>query len=283
MEILTVIEIIKGFADCIKEGMDILFTFNEHYKRYNKKIQIVENSYALNCNIEKVTNKKEPSGQRKQGGNIFLFISDTISYLDESQYRKSNYNMMVETFNDREQLSQISFNMKQHQKDTVIIIRSCHQKQTFTLQIDMLNIVPGNDGLCYRINCSAKCDEFSENDKKNIKKFLDEIIDKIMNVYQKYQQTLDKSLDRLELEARVLENAGRKNISFRQIDMGYGFDINLRNKKYVFGIPYRYPQEEPTVVVLHKDSYKQIEFGTEWDPFFTIEHILKALSGGKTK
>lgn len=284
MEALTVIEIIKGITECIKEGMDMLSVFNEHYQHFSRKIRRKENSYTLSCNVVEVKTGQVFSGQREEGGNVLLCISNSIGCSDELQYRRTgNHNMITEIFNDRENLEQISTIMKQHQKDSIIVIRSCRNKKILTLQVDMLNIVPGNDGLCYRINCSAKCNVFGENDKKNVKRYLDEIVDKIMNMHQKYQQTVDKSLDRLELEARILENAGCKNISFRQIDMGFGLDIELGNQKLIFGIPYKYPQKEPTVVVLNGDSYKQIEFGTEWDSFFTIEHIVKALSGGKIK
>jgi len=62
--------------------------------------------------------------------------------------------------------------------------------------------------------------------------------------------------------------------------MGYGLEIRLGKNRLIIGLPFDYPKKAPTVVQINGQSYRQIEFENNWDPFLTIGHIVNAIAEG---
>lgn len=285
MDPLTVFEIITATIHCFKDGMDLFFKATEHYEKYRKKPSPEKRGQIIfQSDVIPVYAHPAPGNIKKQSGYVSLYISSQLYYpgLQRGMLQQNDL-MRINPFYDTEDLSQLPSIILEHPKDSLIVIRSNYKNNDLTLQFEMLNIIPGNDDLCYRMSCQAKCDLTSADYVTIANSLLEETVTEIMRAYAKYQKPVSESIDRLELEARILREQGYTNISYKKIDMGYGLDIQLGFKKIVIGIPDEYPRKAPTVVLIHDDSYVEIEFETDWEPFMTIGHIVTAIKNEEQK
>lgn len=284
MGVVETINIISDIIKCFNEGLGILFKFNEHYDSWKEKRLIKkENQISLYCNlIDIMTDQKVLRCKETAFNSVLLYMSDPLYDMEFCKNKLlKEYNLNVKHFKDEKELKQLSSVILEHPKDSIIVIRNNYRKKGLTLQFEMLNIVPGNDNLCYTMTCKSKCNLRNGDYKRIANELLESVIIEIMQTYQKYQQTVVKSMNRLELEARILTRMGYTDFIFKQIDMGYGLEIKLENRKLILGIPYDYPQKPPTVVLLCNGSYKEVKFGNNWETLFTIGHIVTAIEEGE--
>lgn len=285
MDPLTVFEIITATIHCFKDGMDLIFKATEHYEKYRKKpLPERRNQITFQSDVIRVYARHTLGNIKKQSGYVSLYISDQLyhSGLQRGMLQQNDL-LKISPFYDTEDLSQLPSIILEHPKDSLIVIRSNYKNNYLTLQFEMLNIIPGNDDLCYRMWCQAKCDLTTADYATIANSLLAETVMEIMRAYAKYQKPVSESIDRLELEARILREQGYSNISYQKVDMGYGLDIQLGSKKLVIGIPDEYPRKAPTVVLVQDDSYAEIEFEADWEPFMTIGHIVTAIKNEEQK
>lgn len=280
MEIFQTIVNIKEIINCFNEGFTFISRFNEHYEKWtankhNAKTPAVSINYdAINIRSCKVLPKSKSTDD-----NILVYMSRQLFNIESCRNRvMQSTNIRVEPFCDDKKLEEFSSVMLEHQKESMIVIRNEYKNSSLTLQLDMLNIVPGNDDICYRISYKAKCGLIENNYKDIATSLLENVVAEIIKTYRKYQQTVGISRERLELEARILNQMGYTDIIFKQVKMGYGIEIQSGRKKFIIGIPFNYPKEAPTVVQIDDHSYRQIEFESDWEPFLTIGHIVKAIA-----
>lgn len=264
---------------CLNEGLDFFFKVNECYEIWNsRKVEKSEKSVSISGDA---VNLKEKKCEKRTCERILLYISDIIDNEKCQNTTLQKYNITKNFFHDDKNLNQRSSVISKHSKDSIIVIRTKYEKKVLNLQLELLNIVPGNDDICYVLSCSAECS--SKCKDKILNEFINEAIKQIIQIYEKYQQTVDKNRERLELEARILVKMGYKDIIYKQVKMGYGLEIQLGDKKLMIGIPQEYPKIAPTVILLYENSYRKVDFGSEWEPFFTIAHIVKAIEKGEKK
>lgn len=279
MDVLSAIEVISAAIKCFKEGIELISKATEHYEKYRKtSLPEKKDKVTFQSNVIHV-NAGQPSGKIwNPSGFVSLYISNQLYYSELQQSRlQQNYCIKINPFYDTQNLNQLPSVILEHPRDSLIVIRNNYTDNYLTLQFEMLNIIPGNDSLCYRMSCRVKCDIALNDYMKITNALLDDNVTEIMKAYEKYQQPVFISTDRLELEARILQEKGYSHISYKKIDMGYGLDLPLGLKQLVIGIPDEYPRKAPTVVLIYNNTFEEIEFENDWDSFLTIGHIVTAI------
>lgn len=282
MEPLQTIVSITEVINCFNEGLTLISKFSEHYEKWSVKKHNKKNSLnSIDYDIINIKPKQVLPKPKSSNDNISVYMSEPLFNIESCRNSiVQTRNISIEPFYDDKRLNELSSVMLTHQRDSIIVIRNNYNAKLLTIQLDMLNIVPGNDDICYRISYKIKCDLKENNYKEITTSLLQNVISEIIKTYHKYQQTVRTCLDRLELEARILNQMGYTNVTYQQVEMGYGLFMHSGTKEFIIGIPLEYPRKAPTIVEMHGDSYRQIEFENTWEPFLTIGHIVKAIAGG---
>lgn len=279
MSVTNTILLIDSIIECIKEGMEIIITFNEYFaNRKAGRIESAKRQLSTYYEIVDIKGEKGRIDPKRDCGNICLYLSEPLycaGALENSPLQRMN--VMFECFHDNEPLKQISSVISDHPDDSLIVVRNDNRNNQFNLQIEMINLVPGNDNLCYRVICKGEGNLKKDDYKTVVQNLLNEVITEIIKTYKKYQQTVSESFDRLELEAKILLKMGYPNLIFKPVRMGYGLEILQGKRKLLIGIPREYPKKPPTVALLQDDYYREVEFQDNWESLLTLGHIVRAL------
>lgn len=163
--------------------------------------------------------------------------------------------------------------------DSVTIISYEEQGHNCCLNFDILNLIPGNDDRCFRMEFAADRDRGFEVQSVLFVNMVREITMELIGAYKRYRKPVYMDMNRITLEAKILDTMGYRPVEFEKMESGYGLRISLGtdNESVLIILRNDYPKSKPEVVIKNFDVYVQVIIDTEWNNNYTVGHIVKAL------
>ena len=275
-------ETVKNFFECVEIGKRI-----KAEQKIRSTTAYVDERAATRfaVTVTCYTIELQGSGNRKPllpNNSPAIYLSQDIYSNNGCAWAAGNVaNISVEAYNER--YTPTKEMLLKHAADSVIIVEADYSRTVTNLLFYMMNIVPCNDDKCYvlkfRIEHEANADMFSR-----FAPILSSVLSEASRVFQKYRETVFRNQNRLELDARILSNMGYSNVEIRQVSDGFGLELPLSSRSYgitprlVIKLPYDYPRVKPLVLLKDNDTYTPIDLNVDWNPNYTIGHIVRAIS-----
>ena len=285
-------KIVKNFFECVEISKriksEVILQSTTYGEDNMPKFNVSTSWFILELQQQIKNNSMTPNCKP------IVLLSNSLSSDNNCLYAvNSIQNILIDTFNDKKE--SINDLLSKYISDNVVIIDTDIKKRKSSILFYMLNIIPSNDNKCYVLKFEIDYNERKHSAYSQFALIMSHVIMEMVIIFKKYRNPIHRYIDRLELEARILNNMGYHEVEIMKVSDGYGIELslvradgsilsfneinqhNLAPLKAIIELPHNYPKEKPLVLLKFDDSYTEVKLEIDWHANYTIGHIIKAI------